>query len=446
MFFHFGINTFTNSEWGSGHESPRLFFPTGLNTTQWVHVAKAAGASLVILTAKHHDGFCLWPSAYTGYSVKSSPWMRGHGDVVAELAAAAKDEGVDLGLYLSPWDRHDRRYGHTKAYNEYYMAQLHEILTRYGAISEVWFDGAKGAGAPKMSYMFKKWFALTHELQAKINIFSDAGPDVRWVGDENGYCGSTCWSMMNQSNAKIGAGANPLILNMGDPHGKDWVPAECDVSIRRGWFWHRDEKPKTPQELLDIYYTSAGRNCVLLLNAPPNSTGLLAEEDVKALLEFRRLRDAIFGHDLVAGNASMKVWASSERGRGYEARNVVDGKQGTYWAPSMGKKQGRITLKLRELTQFNVVELKEEIGLGQRVQKYRIRVRVTKMYKNNQKILWHWQTFSIGTTIGFRKLDRGCLFTASHVQLAIDKARSDPLIAGLSLFLDASSPTLPSCK
>lgn len=434
MFFHFGINTFTNSEWGSGHEDPHLFNPSSLNTRQWVRVAKAAGASLVILTAKHHDGFCLWPSSFTGYSVKSSLWKHGHGDVVAELSKAAQEEGIDLGLYLSPWDRHDRRYGKTQLYNQYYMAQLRELLTRYGAISEVWFDGAKGTGAPKMSYMFQRWFALAHQLQPNINIFSDAGPNVRWVGDENGSCGLTCWSMMNASHAKIGLGANLQLLNTGDSHGVDWVPPECDVSIRPGWFWHEDQRPKTPQQLLELYYNSVGRNCVLLLNVPPNTSGLLSSQDIKALVAFTQIRDSIFGSNLVS-NSTAHIRASSFRGPPFKPLNILNLRPDTYWAPAQGHIHSSIMLTLKHPTMFNVVGLKEPIGFGQRVAKYRVKVKV----KNK------WRMFSSGTTIGYQKLDRGCIVRASHVQLVIEKARAEPLISSLSLYLDLFSPPLPPC-
>uniref|UniRef100_A0A803M0N6 alpha-L-fucosidase n=1 Tax=Chenopodium quinoa TaxID=63459 RepID=A0A803M0N6_CHEQI len=256
MFFHFGVNTFTDSEWGTGHESPAVFNPTRLNPDQWFRVAAEAGISLAILTAKHHDGFCLWPSKYTDHSVAQSPWKQGHGDVVQEFVTAAKAHGIDAGLYLSPWDRHDKRYGNEKAYNEYYLAQLQELLTRYGGIKEIWFDGAKGSNAPNMSYYFWDWFAMVKELQSSINIFSDAGPDVRWVGNEKGFAGNTCWSTIKRTWLSIGNASIVDYLSTGDSEGTDWLPPECDVSIRPGWFWHKSEEPKKLSELLEIYYNS----------------------------------------------------------------------------------------------------------------------------------------------------------------------------------------------
>ncbi|MCO5580438.1 hypothetical protein L7F22_034304 [Adiantum nelumboides] len=436
MFFHFGMNTFTDSEWGSGHEDPRLFNPSSLDTKQWVSVAKAAGVSLVILTAKHHDGFCLWPSMYTNHSVRYSPWRNGRGDVIAELAAATRQEGIDLGLYLSPWDRHDHRYGNTLLYNEYYMAQLHELLTRYGEISEVWFDGAKGADAPKMRYMFKRWFAVAHQLQPGINIFSDAGPDVRWVGDEKGFCAPTCWSLFNASHAQIGSGANPKLLNSGDPHGMNWVPPECDVSIRAGWFWHKHERPKSPLTLLDLYYNSVGRNCVLLLNVPPNSSGLLSPGDIHTLLTFKQMRNAIFASNL-ASNSTVHIHASSQRlGQPFHPFNLIDGRPDTFWAAAQGHTHATITITFKHPITFNVVELQEPIELGQRVAKYLVRV-----WENSD-----WQLFSSGTTIGFRKLDRNCTVKASQVQLVIRKSRAEPLISGFALYRDLVSKPSSFCS
>ncbi|PIN04924.1 Alpha-L-fucosidase [Handroanthus impetiginosus] len=311
MFLHFGVNTFTDSEWGTGYESPAIFNPKGLNAGQWADVAAAAGVSLMILTAKHHDGFCLWPSKYTDHSVIGSPWKNGKGDVVRELVDAAKARGIDTGLYLSPWDRHDPRYGHEKLYNEYYLAQLQELLNKYGSVREIWFDGAKGPNAPNMTYYFSDWFSMVKELQSTINIFSDAGPDVRWVGNEKGYAGSTCWSTINRTSLSIGNASIVDYLQTGDPKGTNWLPPECDISIRKGWFWHKSQSPKKLSKLLEIYYKSVGRNCVLLLNVPPNSSGLISYSDVERLKQFRGAIDVIFSSNL-AGKCS--VYASSQRG------------------------------------------------------------------------------------------------------------------------------------
>ncbi|KAL8543878.1 hypothetical protein ACS0TY_004436 [Phlomoides rotata] len=425
MFLHFGVNTFTDSEWGTGQESPSVFSPTGLDAGQWADTAARAGVSLMILTAKHHDGFCLWPSAYTDHSVVGSPWKSGHGDVVREFVTATKARGIDSGLYLSPWDRHDPRYAaNAKVYNQYYLAQLQELLNRYGKVREIWFDGAKGKNAPNMSYYFSDWFSMAKELQSSINIFSDAGPDVRWVGNEQGFAGTTCWSTINSTSLSIGNATITGYLNKGDSKGTNWLPAECDVSIRKGWFWHNSEAPKKLSELLEIYYKSVGRNCVLLLNVPPNTTGLISESDVERLQQLRGAIDSIF-----SSNLAQKCWvkASSERGGGFGAENVLDDDHlWTYWAPSEDEeeeswiefraKKGKIV--------FNVVRIQEAIGLGQRIKKHEIYVDGTRLAR--------------GSTVGYKRLHRlkmGVVHAFS-VRIKIVKSKETPLISSLGLHYD----------
>ncbi|KAG8381443.1 hypothetical protein BUALT_Bualt06G0122500 [Buddleja alternifolia] len=418
MFIHFGVNTFTGSEWGTGHESPSIFNPTGLDANQWADAAAQAGTSLMILTAKHHDGFCLWPSKYTDHSVIGSPWKNGHGDVVQEFVNAAKARGIDAGLYLSPWDRHDPRYGH---------AQLQELLNRYGDVREIWFDGAKGSNAPNMTYYFDDWFSMVKELQRTINIFSDAGPDVRWVGNEKGFAGTTSWSTINRTSLSIGNASLVHYLNTGDPKGTHWLPAECDVSIRTGWFWHKTQAPKKLRKLLEIYYKSVGRNCVLLLNVPPNSTGLISESDVQRLSEFRKAINAVFSSNL-AGKCSIE--ASSQRGGengGFGPKNVLDDNHlWTYWAPSEDQKENYwIELRVRSgKIKFNVIRIQEAIGLGQRVEKHEIYVDGTKV--------------ADGTTIGYKRLHRleMGVVDAFSVRIKIVKAKGTPLISSIGLHYD----------
>nr|CAB3457641.1 unnamed protein product [Digitaria exilis] len=429
MFFHFGMNTFTDSEWGTGTEDPSLFRPAGLNATQWMDAARAAGASLAILVAKHHDGFCLWPSAYTAHSVRASPWLGGHGDVVAEFVGAASARGVDAGIYLSPWDRHDEQYGKEVAYNEYYEAQLHELLTGYGSVSEIWFDGAKGKNATNMTYHFQEWFQTVKQLQRSINIFSDDGPDVRWVGDEKGFAGTTCWSTVNRSMITIGEAGIEKYLNEGDQRGSDWVPPECDVSIRPGRFWHKNETAKPLSQLLEIYYNSVGRNCVLLLNAPPNSTGLVEDADVARLREFGEAIATIFGTDLAAGSSAR---ASSERGGrrrgGFAARNVLDGRDDTYWAPTAedGRRNG-YWIELRRppaSAAFNVVRIQEHVALGQRVERHEV-------YVDGAPV-------ANGTTVGHKRLHRLPRAVAGRtVRIWITAApRGPPLLSAVGLHHD----------
>ncbi|KAK3129684.1 hypothetical protein QOZ80_6BG0483290 [Eleusine coracana subsp. coracana] len=422
MFFHFGMNTFTDSEWGTGSEDPSLFRPASLNASQWMDAAQAAGASLAILVAKHHDGFCLWPSAYTAHSVRASPFR---GDVVREFTDAARARGIDAGIYLSPWDRHDARYGKETAYNEYYEAQLRELLTGYGSVSEIWFDGAKGKNATNMTYHFSEWFQTVRQLQPSTNIFSDAGPDVRWVGDEKGFAGTTCWSTVNRSMITIGEAGIETYLNQGDPRGTDWVPPECDVSIRPGWFWHRNETAKPLLQLLEIYYNSVGRNCVLLLNAPPNATGLVADADVARLREFRAALATIFNTDLAAGSVAR---ASSDRGPRFEARNVLDGRDDTYWAPTDddGRRNG-YWIQLRRCSPeraFNVVRIQEHVALGQRVERHQVFVDGVLVAN--------------GTTVGYKRLHRLARPIAGRtVRVWVEAARrGPPLLSAVGLHLD----------
>ncbi|XP_022140385.1 alpha-L-fucosidase 1 [Momordica charantia] len=427
LFLHFGPNTFTDSEWGTGSTHPSIFNPTNLDAAQWVRVAKDAGFSRLILTAKHHDGFCLWPSEYTNYSVRSSPWRDGEGDVVGELAKAAKEAGLGLGLYLSPWDRHEPCYGKTLQYNEFYVGQMTELLTRYGEIKEVWLDGAKGEGEKDMEYFFDSWFRLIHQLQPGAVIFSDAGPDCRWVGDEAGVAKPTCWSLFNSSAVKIG-GSDSQYSGEGDPFGHDWVPAECDVSIRPGWFWHPSEVPKSASTLLDIYYKSAGRNCLLLLNVPPNSSGLISAEDIQVLQEFTKLRDSIFSQNL-AENALLA--ASSTRGDGDDGRFVPSNvlKEGiySYWAPAENQPSWVLYLKLRDLVSFNLLHIQEPIHMGQRIIEFHFDI------LSDEGV---WRTVVRGSTVGYRRILRFPTVESQFLRLVIEKSRADPLISYLGIHVD----------
>ncbi|PWA57626.1 alpha-L-fucosidase 1 [Artemisia annua] len=430
LFLHFGPNTFTDSEWGTGKADPSLFNPTHLNTTQWVTVAKENGFSRVILTAKHHDGFCLWPSEYTDYSVRSSVWKDGLGDVVGDLAQAAEKSGLQFGVYLSPWDRHEGCYGKTLEYNEYYMAQMTELLTRYGNIKEVWLDGAKGEGEKDMEYYFENWFNLIHQLQPGSVIFSDAGPDVRWVGDEGGYASTTCWSPFNRSNAAIGD-TDTSYSQGGDPLGQDWVPAECDVSIRPGWFWHPSERPKSATELLELYYNSVGRNCLLLLNVPPNSSGLISEEDVKVLEEFSNLKNSIFEYNLAkAANVSASSTRGGDNDTRFNPRSIIEEGIYTYWAPNKNQSHWVVYLDFQELVSFNVIQIQEPIQMGQRIVKFHVDV----VNKDGE-----WSKVLNGTTVGYRRLIRFPSVKTQSLRLVIDKSRSDPLVAFLGLYVDTVS-------
>jgi len=300
LFVHFGINTFTDREWGDGTESPALFDPVALDARQWARAARSAGAKAMILTAKHHDGFCLWPTATTKHSVASSPWRNGKGDVVREFVTACRAEGLKVGLYCSPWDRNHPAYGDTPRYNDVFIAQLTELFTNYGELNEVWFDGANGEGpnGKRQVYDWPRTWALVRELQPNAVIFSDAGPDVRWIGNERGVAGETCWSTIRSSAVPyIGASGDDVItaLQQGHADGDVWRPGETDVSIRPGWFYHaaEDSAVRSAENLVDLFFTSVGRNSKLLLNVPPTRSGLLHETDVARLAGMRAALDAL---------------------------------------------------------------------------------------------------------------------------------------------------------
>ncbi|QXD15288.1 alpha-L-fucosidase [Rhodocaloribacter litoris] len=435
MFLHFGINTFTGREWGTGAEDPALFNPARLDAGQWARVARETGFRALILTAKHHDGFALWPSRYTDHSVARSPWRGGRGDVVQELAEAVRAEGLKMGLYLSPWDRHEPTYGDEAAYNAFYLGQLRELLTRYGPLAEVWFDGAKGEDARDMDYDFEAYWATVRQLQPEAVIFSDEGPDVRWIGNEHGFAGETNWSTIDRTKVGVGQHGISDYLNTGEPGGPDWVPGECDVSIRPGWFWRPDadgtgrEAPKSLEQLMEIYFKSVGRNCVLLLNVPPDDEGRLDPADVARLRAFRASLDRLYGTDLAAGASAR---AGNVRGGApeYGPDRVLDGDLDTYWATDDTVTVAALELHFDAPRSFNVIRLQEPIALGQRVAAYHVEAWLDG----------GWKTISRGTTIGHKKLDRIETVTTSRVRLVLDEVLAHPLIAevGLHLYVPAS--------
>src|SRR5512137_2435630 len=341
-FLHFTVNTFTDKEWGYGDEDEKVFNPTDFDADQILSAAKTAGMKGLILTAKHHDGFCLWPSQYTEHSVKRSHWKGGQGDVVKEISTACRRHHLKFGIYLSPWDRNHKDYGRPE-YVAYYRNQLRELLTNYGDIFTVWFDGANGGdgyygGAREKReidnrtyYDWENTWRIVRELMPGAVMFSDGGPDFRWVGNERGIAGDPCWATLNVAGRY--PGGSSANLNAGERPGTHWLPAECDVSIRPGWFYHasQDAQVKTPRELLDIYYQSVGRGACLNLNLPPDQRGCIHENDIRSLTEFRRILDGTFSNDLARG---AKLTASNTRGgvTQFAAKTVLDHKQNTYWA------------------------------------------------------------------------------------------------------------------
>jgi len=436
-FLHFTINTFTNREWGDGDESPALFNPTDFDADQIVEAARDGGMKGLILTCKHHDGFCLWPSRYTEHSVKNSPFKR---DVVKEISEACARAGVQFGIYLSPWDRNHKDYG-TPEYLTYYRNQLRELLTGYGPVFEIFFDGANGGdgyygGAyerreidNRTYYDWPGTWQIVRQLQPDTVLFSDAGPDIRWVGNERGVAGETCWATQNSADFAPGH-ADEARLNRGDRPGTNWVPAECDVSIRPGWFYHKHEdgQVKTPQQLVDLYYSSVGRGASFLLNLPPDRRGRIPDPDIESLRGFRRIIDGTFTTNLAAG---AKVTASNWRGgrdRRFAPGNVLDGSRITYWATDDDVRGPALMLDLGKAVSFNVVRVREHLPLGQRVESIGV-----DMWQNGA-----WAEFGAATSIGNCRLIRGPRITTSQVRLRITRAAVCPAISEFGLFSEPS--------
>ena len=401
MFLHFGVNTFTNREWGDGTESPSIFNPVSLDARQWARTARASGFRAMILTAKHHDGFCLWPTRTTEHSVAASPFRGGQGDVVREFVDACRAEGLRAGLYLSPWDRNHPAYGDSPRYNEVYVAQLTELLTQYGTIAEVWFDGANGEGpnGKRQVYDWPRFFGHVKRLQPNAVIFSDAGPDVRWCGNEKGTAGDPNWAMVNPSRVPYPGADGPGIIDAlqhGDRDGTVWRPAEVDVSIRPGWFNHpaENESVRSVDNLVELYFTSVGRNGKLLLNVPPTTDGLLHPTDVDRLGGMRRALDQLFSNDL--SRAARHDWRVTGAGKAV------------------------LSVDLGREMSINLIRLEEDITRGQAVASYRVDGAGEDAV---------WREPSRGTTIGYTKLDRA-QGSVRRLRLTIDDAvrTPDPII------------------
>jgi len=436
-FVHFTVNTFTDKEWGYGDEPESVFNPTDFSAEQIVQAAKSAGMKGLIVTAKHHDGFCLWPSKFTEHSVKNSPWKNGRGDFVREMSDACRRAGLKFGVYLSPWDRNRADYG-TPEYLTYYRNELRELLSNYGPISEVWFDGANGGdgfygGAREKRSIDRRTYydwentrQIVRQLQPSACMFSDGGPDVRWVGNERGEAGDPCWATLDSRDFFPGE-ADAKRLNLGDHPGTDWIPAECDVSIRPGWFYHasQDGKVKTAEKLVDLYFKSVGRGASLLLNLPPDRRGRIAAADVQSLKEFRQRLDAIFAKDLAAG---AKVTASNVRGNdhAFAAKNVLSGKGKKYWCTDDEVKTPELVLDLGQPKTFNVVSLREYLPLGQRIEAFAL----------DQWQAGQWVQFAAGTSIGSHRLWRGENITTEKVRLRITQAPVCPALAEIGLFAE----------
>ncbi len=435
-FIHFTTNTFTDLEWGFGDEKPSIFNPTALDADQWVSVLKEAGFRGIILTCKHHDGFCLWPSKFTEHSVKNSPYKNGNGDVVREVSDACRRHGLKFGVYLSPWDRNHADYGREE-YIVYYRQQLREIFENYGPVFEMWFDGANGGtgyygGANEKRsidgstyYRWPETLALVREMEPDVIFFSDAGPGVRWVGNERGIAGETNWNMITPDTLYAGKGGIEKLLGTGSENGSHWIPAEVDVSIRPGWFYHarEDSLVKSPEQLLDIYLTSVGRGSTLLLNVPPDRRGLIHEADVAALRGWRELLDREFATDFAAG---AHCTATSYRGNDdeYAPGKVTDGDKETYWTTDDDITTASLEVDLGTPRQIQYVILQEYIRLGQRVRAFSVDARI-----NNE-----WRRIGEATTIGYKRILKVDPVEITGIRVNILSSRACPLISTVSVY------------
>lgn len=435
-FIHFGLNTFNDREWGYGDTDPKTFNPTNLDCEQWVQTLVKAGMKGVILTAKHHDGFCLWPFEGTDYSVKNSPWKNGQGNVVKELSEACKKYGLKFAVYLSPWDRHQANYG-TPEYLPYFYAQLHDLLTNYGPVFEVWFDGANGGdgwygGAKdirtidrKNYYNYPRIYEMLDSIQPQAIIFSDGGPGCRWVGNEKGFAGATNWSFLRKGEVHPGYDKS-YELQYGHPDGNQWVPAECDVSIRPGWFYHpeEDDRVKSPDQLVDLYYRSVGHNATLLLNFPVDRRGLIHPVDSANAVRFHEMIQQQLKTNLVAG---MIPKVSNERGGDFVASALTDDNFDTYWATEDGVTTADIEFSFDTPTRMNRMMLQEYIPLGQRVKAFVVE------YLDKDT----WLPVKLNeetTTIGYKRLLRFETVETKGIRIRITDARGPLCLSNVGVY------------
>jgi len=439
-FLHFTTNTFTDREWGHGDEPASVFNPTAFDADQIVTVARKAGMKELILTCKHHDGFCLWPTKTTEHNVTKSPFKK---DVVKLISDACHKQGIKFGVYLSPWDRNNAHYGRPE-YLNIYREQLRELLTNYGQIHEVWHDGANGGdgyyGGAKETrkidastyYDWPNTWKMVRELAPNAVIFSDVGPDVRWVGNEGGYAGDPCWATYTPHGPTAGGDPAPGLVQShegenGHRDGKFWMPAECDVSIRPGWFWHEDQNDevKTPKQLKELYFRSVGLGAVFLLNVPPDRRGRIHENDTKSLLGFRKLIDEAFAVDLAR---KARVTVSDVRGNSemYSGKKLVDSDQNTFWATNDSVRTPSITLEFSKPVEFNTIRLREPIVLGQRIDSVEIDAEIDNRYVQ----------IATATSIGQCRLIQVEPVKTSRVRLRVKSLVTNPCLSEVSLFLD----------
>jgi alpha-L-fucosidase len=436
-FIHFTTNTFTDKEWGYGDEDPAIFNPTELDVEQWVTTIKEAGLKGIILTTKHHDGFCLWQSKFNDHNISKSPYKNGKGDLVKEVSEACRKQGLLFGVYLSPWDRNFADYG-KQEYIDYYRNQLKELITGYGPFFEIWFDGANGGdgyygGAREKRKIDGKtyydWFnthKIVRELNPEAMLFSDAGPDIRWCGNEQGFAGKTNWCCITKDTLYAGKPNIEKLLNEGAEDGASWAPAEVDVSIRPGWFYHKnqDSLVRTPENLFKIYLETVGRGANLLLNIPPDRRGLIHENDVKTLKEWKALLDKTFATNLAAG---AKATADKWRGKSklYAAANVTDGNNETYWCTDDSVTAGSIEIEFNKPEKIKYILIREFINLGQRIKSFDIEAFDSQA----------WKKIAEGTTIGHKRILALEEETeTSKIRLNIRDSKACPLISNIEVY------------
>ena len=427
LFAHFGPNTFTGKEWGEGTEKEALFNPTTLDCNQWCRIAKAAGAKGIIITAKHHDGFCLWPSQYSTHTVKQSPWKNGKGDVLKELSQACKKYGLAFGVYLSPWDRNHPDYG-TDKYNQVFVGKMQEIFANYGPITELWWDGANGEGpnGKKQVYDWDLFKQTVKRLSPNTLVFSDVGPHIRWVGNESGFAATTNWNYLDTVGFTPGLGAPPVeVLNSGNPNGQAWIPAECDVSIRPGWFYHAEEdsKVKTPAELFAIYQKSVGRGANLLLNVPPNQQGRVHANDSAALMGFARLRQQSFGRNLFKKSDTYHLYGGILK----KEPAANDGNPATVAIFTESVRES-VGVERKQQTPINCVMLREDLSQGQHCVRFKL-----LLFDQKEKLVKE----IYGTTIGNKRIISFPTVGVSTIELTIEEQNGPTRIREIEGYLIA---------
>lgn len=459
-FCHFGPNTFNEVEWGEhyGDKEPNEIFKldNDFAADEYVKTLKDAGFHKLIVTAKHHDGFCIWNSEYTDYDCAEAGYKQGHGDILEEISAACTKYDMDMGLYLSPWDIHDLSYGYkdeqgnpvtdknqdVKDYNEYYNNQLKEILgnNKYGNdghFTEVWMDGAKGTGADAQEYDFEKWFKTIQSEEGKDAGFdadcmlfgAEGKTSVRWIGNEDGYANEETWAKSRVDIAKNTIDSNKKgSYYIGFEDGNQWTVPECDARITSGWFWGTQKNiPKSVTDLGSMYFNSVGHNGTLLLNVPPNNKGALDELIKERVLEFGNNVKETFEKDFTKSeNVSVKSTEVYENNEQYKAGNVIDGKYETYWTPNKSTKKGSLLVNLGETKEFDVVSIEEAIELGQRIKSFKIE------YRNDDK--GDWKVFDQGTTVGAKRLSRRSAVKADQLKITVETGSAAPMISEVGVF------------